>query len=117
MLKINDLVGVVFSGLSDLVIEDVVDETDLIRVLARTRDEPVPCPVCGVLTDRVHAFCGRTVTDVPVDGRRVVVSVRVRRLVCPALGCPRQRSVNRCRGCWSATSGAPGGSQASWERW
>ncbi|MBE1563605.1 transposase [Nonomuraea africana] len=51
---------------------------------------PVPCPVCGVLTDRVHAFCGRTVTDVLVDGRRVVVSVRVRRLVCPALGCPRQ---------------------------
>jgi transposase len=27
---------------------------------------------------------------VPVDGRRVVVSVRVRRLVCPVLGYPRQ---------------------------
>jgi transposase len=83
-------VGVVFSGLSDLVIEDVVDENDLIRVVARTRDEPVPCPVCGMLTSRVHGFCSRAVTDVPVDGRGVVVSVRVRRLVCPALGCPRQ---------------------------
>lgn len=28
--------------------------------------------------------------DVPVDGRRIVVSVRVRRLVCPVLDCPRQ---------------------------
>jgi len=33
---------------------------------------------------------GRVVADVPVDGRRVVASVRVRRLVCPVLGCPRQ---------------------------
>jgi len=41
-------------------------------------------------TGRVHGFRGRVVADVPVDGRRVVASVRVRRLVCPLLGCPRQ---------------------------
>ncbi|MFJ2033580.1 ISL3 family transposase, partial [Streptosporangium sp. NPDC087985] len=79
-----------FSGLSALVIEDVENKDDHIRIMARTQDEPVPCPVCGVLTGQVHGFCGRTVADVPVDGRRVVVSVRVRRLVCPARGCPRQ---------------------------
>ncbi|MFJ2575146.1 hypothetical protein ACIOYT_32645 [Streptomyces halstedii] len=28
--------------------------------------------------------------DVPVGGRRIAVSVRVRRLVCPVLDCPRQ---------------------------
>ena len=33
---------------------------------------------------------GGCVADVPVDGRRIVVSVRVRRLVCPVLDCPRQ---------------------------
>jgi transposase len=38
----------------------------------------------------VHGFHGRRVADVPVDGRRVIVSVRLRRLVCPVLGCPRQ---------------------------
>ena len=38
----------------------------------------------------MHGFHGRVVADVPVDGRRVVVSVRLRRLVCPVLGCPRQ---------------------------
>lgn len=90
MLEIDDLLGVVFSGLSALVIEDVEDEDDHIRIMARTRDEPVPCSVCGVLTGRVHGFCARTVADVPVDGRRVMVSVRVRRLVCPARGCLRQ---------------------------
>lgn len=80
----------VFSGLSALVIEGVTDEVEVIRVSARTREGPVPCPACGTRTARVHGFHGRAVADVPVDGRRVVVSVRVRRLVCPVLGCPRQ---------------------------
>ncbi|MFI1524415.1 ISL3 family transposase [Kitasatospora cineracea] len=79
-----------FSGLSALVVEGVSDEGKVIRVSARTRDDPVPCPVCGRPTGRVHGFHGRVIADLPVDGRRVVVSVRVRRLVCPVLGCPRQ---------------------------
>jgi transposase len=87
---VNELVGVVFSGLSALVVDGVTDEGEVIRVSARTRDDPVPCPVCGARTGRVHGFHGRVVADVPVDGRRVVVSVRVRRLVCPVLGCLRQ---------------------------
>lgn len=80
----------VFSGLAALVVEDVVDDGQVIRVVARTRDAPVPCPVCGVPTDKVHGYHIRTVADVPVDGRRVVVRVRVRRLVCPVRGCRRQ---------------------------
>lgn len=79
-----------FSGLSALVIEDVVGGGGIVRVTARTRDVPVPCPVCGVATGRVHGYHGRTVRDVPVDGRQVVVRVRIRRLVGPVLGCGRQ---------------------------
>ncbi|MGW2540706.1 ISL3 family transposase [Kitasatospora sp. NPDC001574] len=90
MRDVNELLGVVFSGLSALVVEGVTDEGEVIRVSARTRDDPVPCPACGRPTDQVHAFHGRVIADVPVDGRRVVASVRVRRMVCPVLGCPRQ---------------------------
>ncbi|MFJ9460819.1 ISL3 family transposase [Kitasatospora sp. NPDC101447] len=79
-----------FSGLSVLVVEDVVDGGEVVRVTARTRDAPVPCPVCAVPTEKVHGYHWRTVADVPVDGRRVVVRVRVRRLVCPVSGCRRQ---------------------------
>lgn len=86
----NYLVATVFSGLSALVIDDVADDGEVIRVLARTRDVPVPCPMCGALTGKVHGYHGRTVGDVPVDGRRVVICLRVRRLVCPVLGCRRQ---------------------------
>ncbi|GGT65541.1 hypothetical protein GCM10010207_75940 [Streptomyces atratus] len=90
MRDANSLVATVFSGLSALVIDDVADDGEVIRVLARTRDAPFPCPMCGVPTGKVHGYHVRTVADVPVDGRRVVVNVRVRRLVCPVLGCRRQ---------------------------
>jgi len=90
MRDVNEPVGVVFSALSALVIDGVTDKGDVIRVSARTREDPVPCPACGRPTGRVHGFHGRVVTDAPVDGQRVVASVRVRRLVCPVLGCPRQ---------------------------
>ncbi|WP_435280156.1 transposase family protein, partial [Streptomyces sp. 1222.5] len=43
------------------------------------------CPVCGASSAQVHGFHLRTVADVPVDGRRVVIRLRVRRLVCPGL--------------------------------
>jgi len=80
----------VFSGLSALVIEDVADEGELIRVRARSREVPVPCPGCAVETAHVHAWCERAVADVPVDGRPVVVNVRVRRLACRDWRCPRR---------------------------
>ncbi|MEN1891233.1 ISL3 family transposase [Streptomyces mirabilis] len=79
-----------FSGLSALVVEDVVDGGDAVVVTARTRDATVPCPVCRTPTAKVHGYHRRSVTDVPVDGRRVIIHLRVRRLVCPVLGCRRQ---------------------------
>ncbi|MBC7277079.1 ISL3 family transposase [Nocardioides sp. NBC_00368] len=76
------LARIVFSGLAALVIHDVVDVGSAIRVHARTRAGEVGCPACGVLTRRVHSYHLRTVADVPVDGREVIVKVRVRRLRC-----------------------------------
>lgn len=76
-----------FSGISPLVIEGVIDEGGRVVVRARTPKEPAPCPMCGVASGQVHGYHWRKVADVPVDGRRVVLRVRVRRLVCPTQGC------------------------------
>jgi len=84
------LAGIVFSGLSSLVIEGVEDTGDTIVVRARTRDEPAACPGCGTETARVHGYHQRTPADVPVDGRRVLVKVKARRMRCPVLGCAVQ---------------------------
>ena len=53
-------------------------------VRARTRDGAVACPGCGTATARVHGYLR---ADVPVDGRRVLAKVRVRRMRCPVPGC------------------------------
>jgi zinc-finger of transposase IS204/IS1001/IS1096/IS1165 len=87
---ISELAGRVFSGLSSLVIEDVIGRDGVIVVRARTARGPVRCLRCGGLTGRVHGYYGRTVADVPADGRPVVVHVRVRRMRCPELSCPVQ---------------------------
>ncbi|MFD9575947.1 ISL3 family transposase [Streptomyces sp. NPDC059982] len=86
-MDVNELVQMVFSGISPLIVEDVVDEGGRVVVRALAPKEPAPCPVCGVVSGQVHGYHWRTVTDVPVDGRRVVLQVRVRRLVCPTHGC------------------------------
>jgi transposase len=90
MSDVTRLLSTVFSGLSALVIEDVEDDGGAICVRARTRDGAVACPGCGTATSRVHGYHERKVADVPVDGRRVLVRVRVRRIRCRAAGCPRQ---------------------------
>jgi transposase len=87
---ISELAGIVFSGLSSLVIEDVTDRDEVIVVRARTAAGPVACPRCGSLTGQVHGYYQRTVADLPADGRPVVVNVRVRRMRCAVLGCPVQ---------------------------
>lgn len=83
----DHLVELAFSGLSSLVVEDVADEGGLVRLRARTPDGPVPCPGCGAATSRVHSYHERTLADVAIDARRVLMIVRVRRLVCPTRGC------------------------------
>ena len=90
MIDVTELAGTVFSGLSALVIEDVESAGEGICVRARTTGGPVACRGCGVETGRVHGYHERTAADVPVDGRRVLVRVRVRRMRYPVPGCPRQ---------------------------
>ncbi len=81
--------AVAFSGLSPLVVEDVVDEGREVVVWARTPDDPAACPGCGAGSARVHGYHWRKLADVPIDGRPVVVNVQVRRLVCPTMDCCR----------------------------
>ncbi|NDU72086.1 hypothetical protein GWI34_05525 [Actinomadura sp. DSM 109109] len=90
--------------MSGLVTEDATDEGEPIRVRARSRKLPVPCPECVAETTHVDGWCKRTVTHVPVDGRPVVLDVRLRRLACRDLRCPGGRSGSNSSGCWNGIS-------------
>jgi hypothetical protein len=54
MRDVNSLVETVFSGLPALVVENMTDQGEVIRLAARTRHEAVPCPKCGTPTARVN---------------------------------------------------------------
>ncbi|GAB3474592.1 hypothetical protein GCM10027521_03340 [Amycolatopsis cihanbeyliensis] len=71
-----------FSGLSHLVIEGVDDDAGSLVVRASTSSGLVACPGGAVLTGRVHGYCERLIADVPIDGRRVLVRLRARRMRC-----------------------------------
>ncbi|WP_344014179.1 ISL3 family transposase, partial [Nocardiopsis exhalans] len=86
---VKELLKIVFSGLLPLIIE-AIDDGPTIGLRTRTPDQPSPCPVCGTPSVKVHAYHQRTLTDTPVDGKNVHVTVRIRRLVCSTRGCPRQ---------------------------
>ncbi|MFI9415126.1 transposase family protein [Nocardia gamkensis] len=45
---------------------------------ARTPDAAAACPGCGEWSDRIHGYHGRTVNDLPLDGRPVAVHVGAR---------------------------------------
>jgi transposase len=62
----------------------------VVRVVARSRGDPVACPSCGTVTGKVHGSCRRRLAGTPVSGVPVVTGLRLRRLVCPSLDCPRQ---------------------------
>ena len=99
-----------FSGLSSLVIEGLEDDAGVLVVRASTRQGPVACPDCGVPTGQAHGYFQRQLTDVPMDGRQVIVRVRARRMRCARLGCSRQTF--RAQLVWAlpnAISGAPPG--------
>jgi hypothetical protein len=66
MLGVEELVNVVFSGLSPLIV-DMADEGERIQVWARTPDRPIACSECGAQTVRGHGYHDRTIADIPVQ--------------------------------------------------
>jgi transposase len=83
---------VLFPGLSSLLIEGVEEaETEnAVRVRVRTSTPEAVCPRCGGVSRRVHAWHVRQLADLPVTGRRLVIELRVRRLVCAVTHCEQR---------------------------
>jgi transposase len=84
------MVDVVFPHLAAVQVERVERDNDTVMIIGRSRGDPVPCPACGMATGKVHGYYRRRLADTPAGGTVVVLELRLRRLVCPNLDCPRQ---------------------------
>ncbi|MFE2609775.1 ISL3 family transposase [Streptomyces mirabilis] len=86
-----DLLGMVFPQLEKVLVEQVVVESGVLRVTARTSDDSsLPCPSCGTVSGRVHSRYQRHLADAAVGGRPVMIELTVSRLFCDAPHCLRR---------------------------
>ncbi len=76
----------------------VLPAPDRITIVTVPKSPRSACPLCGILSDRVHSRYTRTLADLPWQGRIVVVQVRARRFRCATAGCPRQVFAERLPG-------------------
>ncbi|MFF1711499.1 transposase family protein [Streptomyces sp. NPDC058268] len=95
----DDLVQIVSPHLDAVRVERVRMAGGRVRIAACTRELTVACPGCGRGFVRTYSRYGRTLADVAVGGRPVVIGLSVRRLFCD--GCSAT-AVLRRPGLWSA---------------
>ena len=73
-----------------LAVESLEPEADRLRIGASPLGMTAACPLCGTKSARIHSRYLRTLTDLPSQGRRVVVTVRARRFRCVLADCRQQ---------------------------
>lgn len=57
------------------------------------------CPLCQAVSSQVHSYYERTVSDLPISGKRVSLCIRVRRFFCQQAACPRKVFAERFGSC------------------
>ncbi|MGE5334675.1 MAG: ISL3 family transposase [Nitrososphaerota archaeon] len=57
-----------------------------------------PCPTCQMPSERVHSYYTRILADLPCVGRRVTLSMRVRKFRCTNACCPQRVFTERFPG-------------------
>ena len=79
---------------SSLAIQDIqVGETLTVRLPSRKPEGT--CSGCGNTSTRLHSRYSRTLSDLPMSGRRVRLVVQVRRFFCPNAACPLKTFAER----------------------
>ena len=73
-----------------LAIESIETESARLLIVARPLGTAATCPVCRTISTSIHSRYRRTLTDLPSQGRRVVVTICARRFRCVLPDCRRQ---------------------------
>ncbi|MFD0291330.1 ISL3 family transposase [Streptomyces sp. NPDC127118] len=95
LLRLQELL---FPLLADVKVQSVDVNNEAIRVKARCTAAGAACPDCASLSSRIHSSYLRFPADVPSAGRRVVLSLRVRRFFCRNASCGRWTFVEQLPG-------------------
>lgn len=75
---------------SNLIIHEVVHESDIIHLYAYSSLNYGICPYCGHISSQVHSRYFRTIQDLSILGKRVVLHLEVRKFFCHDDNCHRK---------------------------
>lgn len=78
-----------------LLVQQILPAPDHITIETSPSQRSALCPECGVPSERVHSLYGRTLGDLPWQGRAVTLRVQARRFRCLTPSCPRQTFAER----------------------
>src|SRR5829696_1139050 len=73
-----------------LSVVDVQPAPDHLVICVTPRPGPIRCPACRTPSRHRHGHYERTLADLPWQGRLVCLRLRLRRLLCRNLACPRR---------------------------
>jgi transposase len=84
------LTEVLFPGIAGLQVDTVGVETLSVHLYVSTTQLTSCCPVCHTPSTAIHSRYWRTLADLPLGGRRVVLHLRTRRFFCRVTSCRRR---------------------------
>lgn len=64
---------------------EIVNDTCYITVLSNRKE--VKCPFCGQISTKVHSTYERTFQDLPIQGKKVIMIIKNRKMFCNNLDC------------------------------
>ena len=82
--------AVLLCELPELLVEQVIIGAETITFVARLIPSAMPCPSCAQSATRVHSRSRRVLQDLPAGGRRVQISLQIRRYFCQNPACKRR---------------------------
>ncbi|MEV7356853.1 ISL3 family transposase [Kitasatospora sp. NPDC091276] len=92
------LEGLLFPSVAGVAVLSVDVDVESVNVGVKSAAAGHSCPECGGWSTRVHSSYLRFPVDGPVGGRRVRLSLRVRRFVCGNPSCGRRTFVEQIEG-------------------
>jgi transposase len=94
----EELLFMLFPHLRGLRVQQVEDTGDTVVIRACCRARQARCPLCRVVSSRVHGGYARVVADGAAGGRPVLIALSVRRFRCPDPSCPRVTFAEQAEG-------------------
>ncbi|HET9966621.1 MAG TPA: ISL3 family transposase [Streptosporangiaceae bacterium] len=94
----GQVLGLLLPCLSGMAVDRAEVSGDLVRVWVHAVAGGAACPDCGTWCTQVHDRYPRRLRDAPAGGRRVLVWLAVRLLVCGNDRCPRARFAEQPEG-------------------